>query len=211
MDSMGVIATLSVLVGVAWCAGINLYATVAVLGLMHRYVDGFVLPGSLAALSSDWVLWPAIALYVIEFAADKIPAVDTAWDVVHTFILVPAGAILAVMAVADVHVELQLFAGLVGGTLALGSHATKATMRVASHTTGTSPAASPALSVAEDVLVAGTLGVMIANPLLTLALALLAMVAAWFVMRSLWRVACGVWRRFRRGEPTTSGPEPAAP
>jgi len=85
--------------GSAWLSGINLYATVMTLGLLQRF--GLArLPGDLAFLSEGWVIGLAGVLYVIEFVADKVPAVDTVWDAVHTFIRVPAGAILATAAFA---------------------------------------------------------------------------------------------------------------
>jgi len=92
--------TLTTALGAAWLSGINLYATVATLGLLQRL--GLArLPGDLAVLSNEWIIGLAAVLYVIEFVADKIPVVDSAWDAVHTFIRVPAGAILAAAAFAD--------------------------------------------------------------------------------------------------------------
>ena len=196
MGIMGVIATLGVMMGASWCAGINLYATVAVLGLMDRYVEGFTLPGTLTVLSSNWVIWPALFLYVVEFFADKIPLVDTAWDAVHTFIRVPAGAVLAAMAVGNVPLDMQLLAGLAGGTLAFGSHATKATVRASSHATGASVVTSPTISMAEDAFVVGTLALMLAHPVFTLLATLASMAVAWFLMKWLLRVIGAIKRRF---------------
>lgn len=193
MSGMQILTLLSVTLGASWCSGINLYATVFVLGAMDRWVPGFTLPGHLHVLSSSWVLWPSLGLYVIEFAADKIPAVDTVWDTIHTFLRPPAGAAMAAMALGDVPVELQICAALVGGFLSFGAHAAKATTRVAAHSTGTSPVVSPTVSVAEDVLVVGTLGLIAAHPILALIALALMMAGAFFLLRLFWRFARGIF------------------
>ncbi|CAN5307646.1 DUF4126 domain-containing protein [soil metagenome] len=193
MNATQIITHLSLLMGASWCAGINLYATVAVLGLMNKYTS-FHLPPEMQVLSNNWVMWPAVVLYFVEFIADKIPAVDSVWDTFHTFIRVPAGAALAAMAIGDVPVEAQLFAGLIGGTLALGSHTTKATTRLAAHATGTSPIVSPVVSVVEDVFVVGTMGLLATHPLVALVGIALTMVAAYFILKAFWKLARKVWR-----------------
>ena len=114
---MNLISTLSLALGSAWVSGINLYATVATLGLLGRF-SGLKLPGDLTALTSWWVIGIAAALYSIEFVADKVPVVDSIWDVVHTFVRVPAGAILAAAAFGDFDHTVQIVALLLGG----GSH-----------------------------------------------------------------------------------------
>ncbi|HYP52205.1 MAG TPA: DUF4126 domain-containing protein, partial [Pyrinomonadaceae bacterium] len=98
---MNLIETLGLALGAAWTSGINLYATVAVLGLLQRYELVGRLPGGLDALDNWWVIGVALALYAVEFVADKVPYVDSVWDVVHTFVRVPAGAVLALAATAD--------------------------------------------------------------------------------------------------------------
>lgn len=208
MDATTLISTLALTVGAAWCSGMNLYATISVLALMHRY-SGFELPAGMEVIASDIVLWPAIALYVIEFFADKFPAVDTAWDTVHTFIRIPAGAVLAAMAIGEVPMEWQLLAGLVGGTLAFGSHTTKATTRVAAHGTGTSPLVSPVASISEDALVVGTLALVWANPWLALLAVFLMIIGSAVLVGILWVALRRVYR-FILGkglEPVPHGPE----
>ncbi len=206
-DAASLIGTLALVLGAGWCAGINLYATLAVLGLLHRYADGFALPGEMAVLGSNWVIWPAVFMYLVEFFTDKVPAIDSLWDTVHTFIRIPAGAVLAGMAVGEVPLEMQLAAGILGGTLALGSHATKSTTRMAAHSTGTSPVASPSLSLAEDVLVVGTIGLIAANPMLALLVLVVMLAAAVLLMWTFWRVARRVWRTlFRRRPPAKPAP-----
>src|SRR3954453_22681437 len=110
--------TLGIAMGSAWLSGINLYATVLTLGLLQRWNLAH-LPGDLCVLSHTWVIITAASLFAIQFIADKIPAVDSAWDLIHTFIRVPAGAILAATAFADFSPEIRTMALLVGGGIAL--------------------------------------------------------------------------------------------
>src|SRR5215510_6815634 len=127
------LATLGLGMGSAWLSGVNLYATVLTLGLVQRF--GLVqLPGDLEFISRTWVIAPAAALYAVEFLADKIPVVDSIWDAIHTFIRIPAGAVMAASAFANFDPSVRAAAMLAGGTLALGSHGTKASMRVAANT-----------------------------------------------------------------------------
>lgn len=149
-------STLSLALGTAWTSGINLYATVSVLGLLQRVV-GVKLPGGLDVLDNWWIIGVAGGLYAIEFFADKIPYVDSVWDVVHTFIRVPAGAVVAYAAVADMSPEVVIPATLIGGGLAFSSHGTKATARLAANMSP-EPVSNWSLSIVEDVIaIAGTL------------------------------------------------------
>jgi hypothetical protein len=185
---MEVLATLALILGASFCAGINLYATVFVLGAMSRW-SSFNLPGDLMALESHWVLWPALAMYTVEFVADKVPAVDSAWDTIHTFIRVPAAVVIAAQALGDVPVEFQILAGMIGGSLAFASHTTKATVRLAGHATGSSPLLSPVASVAEDALVIGIVAFIAANPVMSLFLLALAMIACYYTLKTFWRLS----------------------
>src|ERR1051325_7074857 len=125
---MNLIQILGLAVGSAGTSGINLYATVAVLGLLEHYK--FVrLPGELGHLDNWWVIGVAVGLYCVEFFADKVPYVDTVWDAVHTFIRVPAGAVLAYGATADLNPTVYVLALLLGGPVGLSSPGTKATGR----------------------------------------------------------------------------------
>ena len=172
--------TIATAMGSAWLSGINLYATVVTLGLLERF-QWVKLPGELHMLSEWWVIGLAGALYLIEFVADKIPAVDSAWDAVHTFIRVPAGAILAATAVADFHPAVTLAALLVGGSLALGSHGTKAATRLAANASP-EPVSNIALSLLEDVVAVGSTLLMAFFPVLILVvIALFVIVAVWLV------------------------------
>src|ERR671938_238717 len=112
--------TLGIAMGTAWLSGINLYATVLTLGLLQRWNVAH-LPGDLTVLSHTWVIVTAASLFAVQFIADKIPAVDSVWDLIHTFIRVPAGAILAATAFAHFDPTVQLLALLLGGGIALSS------------------------------------------------------------------------------------------
>ena len=130
---MSGLETLGFSIGTAFASGLNVYATVAVLGLLQRFhvID---LPPSLSVLSHPLVIGIAIALYVVEFVADKVPYVDSIWDVVHTFVRPPAAAIMGYAAFGNVPEAWRLAAGLLAGSIALTSHGTKASARAAINT-----------------------------------------------------------------------------
>ena len=116
---MGVIETLALGMGGAWASGVNLYGTVIVLGLMNNF--GLLdLPSELQIMGSWWVLALAIFLYLIEFVADKIPIVDSIWDAIHTFIRIPAGALLAAGAMSGLAVGSDAVAERFGGRVDRG-------------------------------------------------------------------------------------------
>ena len=143
-------STLSLALGSAWTSGINLYATVAVLGLLEKF-GATKLPGGLDVLDNWWIIGVAGGLYLIEFFADKIPYVDSVWDVVHTFIRVPAGAVVAYAATNQMDPSIYIPAALVGGGLALSSHGTKTALRVGANLSP-EPVSNWVLSLAEDVV-----------------------------------------------------------
>ena len=144
------ISTIAIAMGASWVSGINLYASVATLGLLARFAD-LQLPGELQVLTSWWVIGVAIVLYVIEFVADKVPYVDSTWDVIHTFIRVPAGAVLAAGAFGDFDNGIQMIALLLGGGLALSSHGAKAATR-AMLNASPEPVSNVVASIIEDIL-----------------------------------------------------------
>jgi Domain of unknown function (DUF4126) len=143
-------STIAVAMGASWVSGINLYATVATLGLLSRFAH-LRLPGELEVLTSWWVIGIAVVLYLIEFFADKIPIVDSTWDVIHTFIRVPAGAVLAASAFGDFDRSIQVIALLLGGGLALSSHGTKAATRAVLNASP-EPVSNIVASIVEDIL-----------------------------------------------------------
>lgn len=147
---MDFIQTLAIAMGASWVSGISLYASVATLGLLSRFAH-LELPGELQVLTSWWVIGVAVTLYVVEFVADKIPVVDSAWDVIHTFIRIPAGAVLAATAFGDFDKTVQVIAFLLGGGLALSSHGTKAATRAIVNTSP-EPVSNIVVSLTEDVI-----------------------------------------------------------
>ena len=161
---MNLISTLAIAMGSAWVSGINLYAGVATLGLLSRFTH-LQLPGELQVLTSWRVIGIAIALYVVEFVADKVPWIDSTWDVIHTFIRVPAGAVLAASAFGDFDRSVQVIALLLGGGLALSSHGTKATTR-AMLNMSPEPISNSIASILEDVLAIGSTIVSVFFPIL---------------------------------------------
>ena len=183
------LATLGLGMGSAWLSGVNLYATVLTLGLLQRF--GMVqLPGDLEFISRTWVIGAAAALYAIEFLADKIPVVDSIWDAIHTFIRVPAGAVMAASAFANFDPAVRAAALLAGGTLALGSHGTKASVRVAANTSP-EPFSNIVLSVIEDILTVGLAILAAFHPVVILG------VIAVFLVLMIW-LAPKIYRSIRR-------------
>ncbi|HLH42324.1 MAG TPA: DUF4126 domain-containing protein [Bryobacteraceae bacterium] len=172
---MDPLATLGLGMGSAWLSGFNLYATVLTLGLLQRF-HLVELPGGLDFLSRGWVLGVAAALYIIEFVADKIPMVDSAWDAIHTFIRVPAGAVLAASAFAHFDPAVRAVALLAGGTLALGSHGTKATVRATANASP-EPFSNLVLSVAEDLFTVALAALAAFHPVAILIVVLIFVVA----------------------------------
>jgi hypothetical protein len=156
--------------GSAWLSGFNLYATVLTLGLLQRF-HLVQLPGDLDFLSRSWVIAVAGVLYLIEFLADKIPIVDSVWDAIHTFIRVPAGAVLAASAFANFDPAVRAAALLAGGTLALGSHGTKASVRMAANTSP-EPFSNILLSTAEDIFTIALTALAAFHPAVILAIIL---------------------------------------
>ena len=139
--------------GFSFAAGINLYATVAILGLASRY-DWVALPPEYAVFDNDWVIGGALLLYVVEFFADKIPWVDSAWDAVHTVVRPLGGALIAVSSLGDASPGLQALVALLGGSVAAGTHFTKAGTRVVANSSP-EPFSNWVLSLGEDVFVLG--------------------------------------------------------
>jgi Domain of unknown function (DUF4126) len=150
---MDVLTTLGRTLGFSFAAGINLYATVAILGLASRY--GWVdLPPQYQVFDNNWIIGGALALYVIEFFADKIPWLDSAWDAVHTLIRPIGGALIAIATIGDVSPGTQTLVGLVGGALATSTHLSKSGTRAVANASP-EPFTNWILSLAEDVFVVG--------------------------------------------------------
>jgi len=172
-------STLSLALGSAWTSGINLYATVTILGLLQKF--GFAkLPGGLDVLDNWWIIGVAGFLYAVEFFADKIPYVDSVWDVIHTFIRVPAGLIVAYAATYNLDPSIYIPAALLGGGLAFSSHGTKAAVRMAANLSP-EPFSNWILSLVEDVIAfVGTLLAVFAPAVIAVVLVIFVLFFVWF-------------------------------
>lgn len=203
------LALLGLALSGALTAGINLYATVLVLGLLGRF-EVVELPGDLAVLSDPWALGAAAALFAVEFVADKVPWVDSLWDAVHTFIRVPAGAALAWGAGAGLDPGQQVALALVGGTLALAGHGTKLSVR-AGVNTSPEPFSNWAVSLLEDAFVVVSTIVAATNPALALVIVGLFLVFAALFVGVLWRAVRRIFARAFGARPAPAAPGPHAP
>ncbi len=177
--------TLALVTGLGWTSGLRFYAVVFCLGLLHRS-GTYPLPGELDILAHPWVLAISGLLFVVEFFADKVPALDSAWDAVHTFIRIPGGALLAAAAVAGGDPGLALAAALLGGTVAAGAHFAKAGSRALINTSP-EPFSNWAASFSEDALSLGALWMALKYPLAFLALLAVFVLVALWLLPKLWR------------------------
>lgn len=193
MDLLTEIAVASVL---AWASGIRLYAAVFCCGLLHRF--GYVaLPGDLMLLSHDWVLYASGGMLLGEFLADKVPAFDSAWDALHTFIRIPGGAALAYAALADHGPAAQLAAALIGGSITTGTHLGKAGTRAAINHSP-EPFSNWTASFTEDGLVIAGLWLAWQHPWVFLVLLLLFLLLLAWLLPKVWRFVRAMFRRIRR-------------
>jgi hypothetical protein len=196
------LSQLGLVAGASVVSGLRLYGAVAALGLLHR-LGVLALPGGLEVLSETPVLVLAGSLYLVEFIADKIPVVDSVWDAVHTFIRVPAAAVLAFAAFGDVAEPWRTGAALLCGTIALSAHGLKAGARLAINTSP-EPLTNWAASFSEEILAAVLIWLAVTHPVAAglVALGVLAVavaLAAWLAR---------VFRRLltrRSAEPTGTG------
>ncbi len=174
------LSTLGFAMGSAWLSGINLYITVLTLGILQRLHVAH-LPGDLGYLGHTWVLSVAGVMCAMQFIADKVPAVDSAWDMIHTFIRVPAGAVLAATAFAHFDPAVRLVAMLIGGGIALSSHGAKTATRLAANTSP-EPFSNVLLSFIGDGLALGGTLLMAVHPALLIGIVLAGVVlSVWFL------------------------------
>src|SRR5712671_7696107 len=171
--------------GAGFSSGLNLYATVATLGILQRF--GVIhLPQPLAIIAHPIILGAAVALYIIEFLADKIPFVDTVWDTIHTFIRPPAAAVIAFSASASAPAEWRWAAALLAGGIALTSHSTKASTRAAVNTSP-EPFSNWLLSLGEDALAVWLTWMATVHPTATIVVVTFLIALAGFLLFHLFR------------------------
>jgi len=207
---MGGLETLVSTLGLSFASGINLYATVLIVGLAHRFEWFNFLPEKLEILANPVVLSVAGVLYLLEFFADKVPFISTVWDGFHTFIRPLGAAALALGAADEFGPAGQVIAMLIGGSIALGSHTTKATTRVLAHT-APEPTTHSVISVAEDVGVVGLLALVYTYPFVAAGVLAVLIVGMAFVtpmlLRTL-RFTVGVLGGYLLGSRSLSGDAP---
>ena len=190
------LAAIAVALGAGWASGLNAYAAVLVLGGAQR-LGLAALPQDLQVLGSPWVLGVAAILFALNFLADKIPYVDSINDALQTFVRIPAGALLAYGAAGGLSPEVAIIAGLLGGTLAAGTHVAKAGSRALINASP-EPFTNVLASVGEDVTVFGGLALAIAHPITFLCLlAVFVLLLLWLLPR-LFRLAMKPFRRMVR-------------
>lgn len=190
------LATLGRTLGFSFAAGINLYATVAILGLASRY--GWVaLPPQYQVFDNNWIIGTALVLYAVEFFADKVPWIDSIWDAVHTVVRPVGGALIAVATLGHASPAIETLVGLLGGTLAAGTHFGKAGTRLMANASP-EPFSNWILSIAEDAFVVGLGFLALKYPLIAGAVVIVGVVMLIVFARLLYRV---LRRRLRR-QPT---------
>lgn len=194
--------------GLAWASGINLYAALLTLGFLAN-TGNIVLPEQLQVVASPLVMVAAGLMYAMEFFADKVPGVDTGWDALHSFIRIPAGAMLAAAAVGDISPAAELAAAILGGGMAAATHATKAGSRVLINTSP-EPVSNWTASIGEDLAVIGGVWAALNHPYVFLALLVLFVLLMVWLLPRLWRGVKAVFGRlaalFSRKQPLLPGP-----
>ena len=176
-----------------WASGVNAYLVVVVLGIADRLHDLGEIPD---VLGSTPVLIAALAMFVVEFFADKIPYVDSAWDSISTVVRPTAGAVLGVLIAGDATTLEQAFYGVVGGGTALASHTVKAGVRLGVNTSP-EPFTNIGLSTLEDLTVFGVVVLALAYPWLALAVTLTLLVVGLLVVGLVFHTLRAAWRRRR--------------
>jgi hypothetical protein len=190
---MNPLETLSLVLGAGFSSGLNLYATVATLGLLQRF--GVIhLPDKLQVLSHPAILAVAIGLYLVEFLADKIPYIDSVWQAVHTFIRPPAAALLAFSVTGSASEPWRWGAALLAGGVALTSHGTKASARAAANMSP-EPLSNWALSLGEDLLAVWLTWFATAHPTMAIVLVAVLLVVSLFLLYHLFRFLRRTFRK----------------
>ena len=194
---MDLIQQVAIGAGLAWASGIRLYAVLFLVGLLGHF-NVIQLPSGLNLLMHPVVMTTSGAMFLLEFIADKIPGFDSVWDGIHTFIRIPAGALLAAATFSDVDPAWMLAAGIIGGTIASGTHLTKAGTRAAINTSP-EPFSNWVASFGEEITVLGGIWAMFAHPVAFLIILCLFLgLAAWLIPK-FWRALRAVLQRLRRG------------
>jgi len=197
----------ALLVGTSFAAGLNVYATVATLGLLGRY-DVFALPPALHMLQSWWVIAICAVLFAVEFVADKIPAFDLIWNALHTFVRVPVAALIAYGATAQMSPASQAIAAVLGGSIAFAAHGGKTAIR-AGVTPSPEPFSNSLLSVGEDVLAVFLTRFATEHPYITAAIVVILLILLVLIVRLVIRALRSLFRGAKREESALASGSPA--
>ncbi len=182
---MEALASLATAAGLGWASGVRLYAVVFFLGLL-QFFGIYTLPANLQTLGNGWVMGAAGFMFLVEFLADKIPGFDSVWDAAHTFIRIPAGALLAAAAVAGGDPGMSVAAAILGGTIAAGSHITKASTRALINTSP-EPFSNWTASFSEDALSIGAVWAALFYPLAFLGFLIVFFILTIWLLPKIWR------------------------
>jgi len=208
-----IITLIAITMGVGWASGINLYATLLTLGILGT-TGHMTLPEELNVLTNPLVIAAAGLMYMVEFTADKIPGVDSIWDSIHTFIRIPAGAVLAAGLVGDAGAGVELAAAIVGGGLATTTHITKTGGRMLINTSP-EPVTNWVASITEDIVVVLGIWTAVQNPWLFLLLLILFLVLLIWLLPKIWhalkKAGRGIKSLFIRPRETAASPTSESP
>ena len=182
LETLSLIGTAA---GLGWASGVRLYAVIFFLGLL-QFFGIYTLPPDLQTLANPWVMGASGFMFLVEFLADKIPGFDSVWDAAHTFIRIPAGALLAAAAVAGGDPGMSVAAAILGGTIAAGSHVTKASTRALINTSP-EPLSNWTASVTEDAASIGVAWTALMFPMVALGFLVVFFVLAFWLLPKIWR------------------------
>jgi len=195
IETSAIVDRIALMLGASWASGINLYAAILTLGLLGASGQAQLPPG-LEVLTNPLVIGASGLMYCVEFFADKIPGVDSGWDALHSFVRIPAGAILAAAATTEIGPAAQLAAAILGGGLAAGSHVTKAGSRLLINTSP-EPVTNWSASIGEDMLVIASMWAALNHPVIFICiLILILLVMAWLIPK-LWRGIRALFRKIK--------------
>ena len=189
-------SVVAVLIAISFAAGLNVYATVASLGLLAR-AHFLFLPQSLHSLQNNWVIGASLALFLVEFLGDKIPAFDLIWNALHTFVRVPVAGLLSYLAAAELSPEMKLACTLLGGVIALVAHGGKIAVRTAV-TPSPEPLSNISLSLGEDSLAIALTWLATRHPYVAAGIVVTAVALAIFFLRIVIRSLRALFRAAER-------------
>ena len=182
-----------------WTAGISIYLTILLIGILGK-MGILILPGNLEMLSHPFIIALALVLYLIEFFADKIPFIDSAWDTLHTFIRPLGGIVVGYLAATELGPVAQTAFAVITGAVTLESHAVKSASRIAINTSP-EPFSNIGMSIAEHSAVLVLFWLVIKHPFIAAAILILLIVGSFFFLRMMWRFVRKILKRDKKISP----------